>query len=63
MNYKKECLKVNPKLKSSKVSGCAFYHIITGNQKCHTPHSKYCDTISEAWKDCYERLNKSLIIQ
>jgi len=56
INYKLECLKIHPKLKASKVNGTAFYHIITGNQMCHTTYSGFCDTITEAWKNCYLKL-------
>lgn len=58
INYKIESLKINPNLKASKVKGCAFYHIIEGHRNSYKPYSKHCDTVYEAWKDCYENLNK-----
>ena len=53
VNYKDECLKINPKIRASKVNGCAFYHIIEGFGGAYRAFSSYQDTISLAWKDCY----------
>lgn len=58
MNYKKECLKINPDLRASKVSGCALYHIIVGSKCSYKGYSDNKDTINEAWKSCYEYLTK-----
>lgn len=58
MNYKKESLKIEPNLRASKVSGCAFYHIITGHRGAYRAYSEYKDTVSQAWKDCYFKLIK-----
>lgn len=56
LDYKLECLKINPNLKASKVSGTAFYHIIEGSKNAYKPYSDFKDTTFLAWKDCWFKI-------
>ena len=56
INYKQECLTINKKLKVYKHG--SLYLIISGNERNHSTYSDAKDNKSDAWKDCYEKLNK-----
>lgn len=55
INYKKSVKLVIPKAKSLKTP-LGYFVIITGNIRNHSVHSKFTDTISEAWESAYRKI-------
>lgn len=55
--YKQLSLQIEANLKCIKSYGT--YRIIKGNAKCHTAYSSAFIKSSDAWKDCYEKLQQS----
>lgn len=58
INFKAECIKINPALKPMKVKGCELFQIIVGDRNTsYRAYSGHTDTKSDAWKSAYEYLN------
>lgn len=57
MNCKVECLKLNPELRCMKHRGTCNYSIVIGEQGFHKPYSNMFDTLTLAWKDCYNKIS------
>jgi len=56
IHYKAECLKIKSNLKLIKQG--KYYNIVVGNKNCHSCYSGSFEKSADAWKDCYEGLQK-----